>query len=106
MRGVREREDLTVRGDFTATVRNAVAFGVNGAVQRPTVVIRHLKPAQLTPPARSATVLCNGCQAGLVVYAGSHARFSRSIVLRMVSNFRMHAVSATFLGFPAATRRT
>lgn len=38
--------------------------------------------------------------------AAFHTAWSRSIALRMVSSLRMHATMATFLGLPAASKRS
>lgn len=39
-------------------------------------------------------------------YDSSHSSFFLSIAFRMVSSLRIQATSATFLAFPAASRRT
>ncbi len=48
---------------------------------------------------------CLGNQILTSVRAGCHGAPSRAIALRMVSSFRMHAVSATFVGLPASRSR-
>lgn len=46
---------------------------------------------------------CVACQA--IFGSPTHGWPSRSMALRMVSNFRMHATNATFLALPAARKR-
>ena len=48
---------------------------------------------------------CVGSQA-VSALLGSHAAPSRMTALQVTKSFRMHATSATFLGFPAATSRS
>src|SRR2546422_7338411 len=48
---------------------------------------------------------CLPCQA-LTAAGGFHAVRRASIALRIVRSFRIHAVRATFFGFPAATSRS
>ena len=49
-------------------------------------------------------VLDGGVSDCLVSQACCHGVWSLTMALRMVSSFRMTAVSATFLGFPASSR--
>ena len=45
------------------------------------------------------------CQASLSASSAFQATFVRAIAFRIVSSFRMHAVSASFFGLPAASSR-
>ena len=47
----------------------------------------------------------SNCLESQVISQGLQAVLVRSMALRIVSNFRMHAMSATFFGLPAATKR-